>query len=132
LFCNELETCDHLFFECAVATAIWSEIRRILQIHITVINFDVIAGLWKNNKQNALANLVSAAVLWSIWLTRNDMCFNRSVWTGMQVIWRRLAFNLAQWIILLAGEEKRRAQQVIMELEALVRAPQLLLWREPG
>jgi hypothetical protein len=132
LFCNELETCDHLFFECAVATAIWSEIRRILKIHNAVINFDVIAGLWKNNKQNALANVVSAAVLWSIWLTRNDMCFNRSLWMGMQVLWRRLAFNLAQWIILLAGEEKRRAQQVIMELEALMRAPQLLLWREPG
>jgi hypothetical protein len=28
--------------------------------------------------------------------------------------------------------EKRRAQQVVMELEALMHAPQLLLWREPG
>jgi hypothetical protein len=107
-------------------------VKKILKINAVVINFDVIAGLWKNDKHNAVANVVSAAVLWTIWLTRNDMCFNRSLWLGMQVFWRRLAFNLAQWIILLAGEEKRRAQQVVMELEALMRAPQMLLWREPG
>jgi hypothetical protein len=92
LFCNELETCDHLFFDCAIATVV----KKILKINADVINFDVIAGLWKNGKHNAVANVVSAAVLWTIWLTRNDMCFNRSLWLGMQVFWRRLAYNLAQ------------------------------------
>jgi hypothetical protein len=73
LFCNELETCDHLFFGCAIATAIWSVVKKILKINVVVINFDVIAGLWKNGKHNAVANIVSAAVLWTIWLTRNDV-----------------------------------------------------------
>jgi hypothetical protein len=128
---NELETCD-LFFDCAVATAVWAEARKFLKLAEVDITFVSIADLWKNNKQHAVANVVSAAVLWTIWLTRNDMCFNRSLWPGMQVIWRRLAFNLVEWSILLAGEEKEQASLVVAELERLMRAPQLLLWPEPG
>jgi hypothetical protein len=28
VFCNELETCIHLFFECVVAKAVWVEMKR--------------------------------------------------------------------------------------------------------
>jgi hypothetical protein len=72
------------FFDCAIATAIWFVVKKILKVNTVVINFDVIASLWKNGKLNVVANVVSAVVLWTIWLTRNDMCFNRFLWLGMQ------------------------------------------------
>jgi hypothetical protein len=85
LFCAESETCDHLFFDCAIASAIWAEVRQIMNLPDAHVTFSSIAELWKNSKKNVVANVVFVVVLWTIWLTRNDMCFNRSVWPGMQV-----------------------------------------------
>jgi hypothetical protein len=132
LLCVESETCDHLFFECVVASAIWSEVSQIMIFPNAHVTFSSIFSLWKDNKKNVVANVVSAAVLWTIWLTRNDLCFSRSVWPGMQVIWRRVVFNLAQLSILLAGETRERAKMVIAQLETLMCAPQLLSWPGPG
>jgi hypothetical protein len=50
----------------------------------------------------------------------------------MQNLWRKLAFLLAQWGVLLHEEEKGKLQVVTMQLEALARAPLVLLWPEPG
>jgi hypothetical protein len=131
LFCAELETCDHFFFDCDVATTVWAKAKKFLKLSDATVTFSSIAELWKDGKHNAVENVVTDAVLWTIWLTRNDMYFNRSLWPGMQVIWRRVAFNLAQWSILLAGEGREHANVVITKLETLMRAPQLLLWPEP-
>jgi hypothetical protein len=50
----------------------------------------------------------------------------------MHVIWMHLAYNLAQWSILLFGEKKEQTGNVVEAMEALARATQLLLWSEPG
>jgi hypothetical protein len=44
------------------------------------ITYITVADFWNSNKKNAVANVVSALVLWTLWLIRNDMCFNRSIW----------------------------------------------------
>jgi hypothetical protein len=50
----------------------------------------------------------------------------------MQVVWRKSAYILAQWSILLSGSEKEKLNGVVANLESLVHAPPLLLWLEPG
>jgi hypothetical protein len=51
LFCAESETCDHLFFDCVVASAISATVRQIINFSDAHVTFPSIAELWKNNKE---------------------------------------------------------------------------------
>jgi hypothetical protein len=75
--------------------------------------------------------MVHAVLLRVIWLIRNDICFNRVVWPA-QMVWRKTAWQLAQWEVLLAEGERGKLQVMIAQLEGLARAPPMLLWPEPG
>jgi hypothetical protein len=132
LFCNEEETCNHLFCECTVFSAAWSELSRICNISVVIHHISDISNMWNHDKKCRIINMILAGLLRVIWLMRNDMCFNRANWPGMQALWRKLAFLLAQWGVLLPEEERGRLQVVTTQLDALARAPPLLLWPEPG
>jgi hypothetical protein len=45
-FCNELETCNHLFFECVVAKAAWSELKLCTGSVIIVVDINSLAKFW--------------------------------------------------------------------------------------
>jgi hypothetical protein len=132
VFCNELETCNHLFFECVVAKAVWNEMKTCVGARGAIMDINSVAKLWDKDESKYALNVIHAAMIWVLWLTRNDMCFKQKMWHGMQVIWRRSAYTLAQWSILLSRAEKEKMNLMMMRLEALVRAPPLLLWPEPG
>jgi hypothetical protein len=106
VFCNEIESCQHLFFECVVVSSIWAEVKKVLEFHPQIRSITDISALWKDKKKHSLVNMLIAAILRTIWLTRNDMVFNRTQWIGMQVLWRKVACILAQWKILLKEEER--------------------------
>jgi hypothetical protein len=110
VFCDELETCNHLFFECVVAKAAWNEIKFCAENTVTIVDINSLAKFWDNKRDCSALNMIHAALLWVLWLTRNDMCFKRNNWSGMQVIWRRFACTLAQWGILLTGAEKGKLE----------------------
>jgi hypothetical protein len=78
-----VESCQHLFFECVVAAIIWREIGIALDINIKISNMHDIASLSVNKKKNCNINIIFAAVLRAIWITRNDFIFKRSQWLGM-------------------------------------------------
>lgn len=65
LFCEEKETCQHLFFDCAVARRLWQVVSDITGI-ATVTDLECIGRFWLSNKQNSLLNLVTSAVIWSL------------------------------------------------------------------
>jgi hypothetical protein len=73
---------------------------------VTIVDINSLAKFWDNKRDDSALNMIHVALLWVLWLTQNDMCFKRNNWSGMQVIWRRLACTLAQWGILLTGAEK--------------------------
>jgi hypothetical protein len=131
LFCNEEESCSHLFCDCVVFSATWSELKRLNNISLDLHHISDITNLWNHDKKFKITNMILDAHLRVIWLLRNDMCFNRTNWPGMQTLWRKLAFLLAQWGVLLHEEEKGKLQVVTMQLEALARAPPMLSWPEP-
>jgi hypothetical protein len=106
VFCNELETSNHLFFDCVLAKAVWSEIKFCIGAREAIVDINYVAKLWGDTRDNSALNMIYVALLWVLWLTRNDMYFKRNNWCGMQVIWRRLACTLAQWGILLIGAER--------------------------
>lgn len=47
--------------------------------------------------------MLHAAALWALWKYRNDMCFNRVLWSGMQAIWRKTTSTLSAWEVLCSG-----------------------------
>jgi hypothetical protein len=82
VFCNEIETCDHLFWECAVAKAAWEEMKGITGSQTVIKSLCDLSSLW-NNKDRIAINMVDAALLRALWIMRNDLVFNRVVWPGM-------------------------------------------------
>jgi hypothetical protein len=53
--------------------------------------------------------------------------FNRTQWFGIHVLWRTVAYTLAQWRILLLKEEERgKLLMMVSKLEFLARMPPLL------
>ena len=130
LFCSEEESINHLFFECVVAKEIWSSVQFLTEVDISPICLSNITKLWPD-KKFSVENVVHASVLWAIWLVRNNSFFNHVVWLGLQVVWRKSAFNLAQWNILFTGSEKEKMMTMANAMEHLARAPPLLSW-DPG
>jgi hypothetical protein len=99
LFCNELESVAHLFFECCVARVVWNEIAEISGKEIGT-DFESVARWWVADKQYKVLNVCSAAAFWAIWKLRNEFCFQGAVWSGVQVLLRRIARMLWDWRLL--------------------------------
>jgi hypothetical protein len=76
VFCNEIESCQHLVFECAIASHIWEEVRKVLDLQPQTMSMNVVSALWRDKKNHVLINMINVAILRSIWITRNDMVFN--------------------------------------------------------
>jgi hypothetical protein len=43
-------------------------------------DFESIAKLWLRDKQFKYINMCNAAVLWTLWKIRNDLCFQDPHW----------------------------------------------------
>jgi hypothetical protein len=79
-FCDSLETIHHLFFDCALAKFIWSVIQITFGLS-TPTNIKHAFGVWvkkMNNKDKKLLLVGLGAMFWSIWLSRNDIVFNKT------------------------------------------------------
>lgn len=78
IFCGEFESANHLFVNCYIAQSIWSWIANHNGFHF---NCETIEDLWYIDsciplKDRLLVELVRAATLWTLWLTRNKVCFD--------------------------------------------------------
>jgi hypothetical protein len=85
------ETIQHLFFDCVLGKFIW----RVMQITFglsTLTNIKHVFGGWvqrMNDKDRKLLLVGVGDMFWSIWLSRNDIVFNKtSILSYMQVIFR--------------------------------------------
>jgi hypothetical protein len=70
-----LKTCNHLFFECVVAKAVWDKVTVCVGYSIAVKDIKYVTNLWVNTGDSIALNIIHAAILWVLWLTRNAMCF---------------------------------------------------------
>ena len=72
-FCDEIETINHLFFQCVVAKKIWACFEQFISIHVG--SYTDMATKWLDSKKFCTANNLSAGVCWGLWLARNNMVF---------------------------------------------------------
>jgi hypothetical protein len=87
-FCSEPETISHLFFDCIVARRSWSSVSNFLNLQLGS-DFESVARFWLANKKHWVTNSICAAVMWSIWKTRNSMIFDgqsKHIYSNMYII----------------------------------------------
>ena len=88
-FCDEIETINHLFFQCVVARKIWAYFEQFINIHVG--SYTDMATKWLDSKKFCTANSLSAGVCWGLWLARNNMVFRDQQWRDikqvLKIIW---------------------------------------------
>lgn len=116
LFCSEKESVNHLFFDCVVAKQCWLVISEIIGIHVGG-NIVEIGKLWLRDKKFGVINMVTSAVLWSIWKPRDDLCFQHIGWKSMEMLLFRVSGLLQNWIILCPSDKKVMLEEVIYKIK---------------
>jgi hypothetical protein len=115
-------TIKHLFFQCRFAGSIWSIIQVASDLYppCSVAN---IFGNWLHGIDNRFRTHIrvgALAIIWSLWLYRNDKVFNDKVSSPLQVIYRCTGtFRL--WSSLQRVEHRGLFTEVCAWLEALAR-----------
>lgn len=122
VFCHHDETIKHLFFQCSFARTIWSLIQMASGIYppTSVAN---IFGNWLfgiDVKYRILIRVGALAVIWSLWLCRNDKVFNNKASSFLQVIYRSTAL-LRLWTPLQRLEFRDLFAEVCTRLEDTAR-----------
>ena len=116
LFCCEIESVNHLFFDCCVAKAIWSEISILMDKEVGQ-DFESVARWWISNNKNEILNCVCAATLWVLWKLRNGLCFQGKCWRGVEPVLGSVARMLERWKVLLKDDKCTVMEVYIGKLE---------------
>ena len=122
VFCHNDGTIKHLFFNCTIACSIWS----IIQIGSTLYPPTSVAnifGSWLNGVDKRFKRLIrmaALAVIWSLWLCRNDKVFHDKNCSLMQIIFRTTAI-LRTWVPLQRVEHRDLLLEVSTRLEDTAR-----------
>ena len=122
VFCLHDETIKHLFFVCKVACSIWSTVQVASNLYPprSVAN---IFGNWLHGidiKFRTIIRVGAIAVLWSLWLSRNNKVFNDKNVSFMQVI-HRCTSLLHSWSIAQRWEFRDLFMEVSARLETTAR-----------
>jgi hypothetical protein len=78
MFCAVDESIDHLFFSCPFARFEWGILQCAFNSHVQRIKRCEVNGWLEKigGFDRVIAKHVMAAILWSIWKTRNRACFD--------------------------------------------------------
>jgi len=118
-FCNREETIQHLFFDCAYARFFWRAIHLVFGLAPPKDVDDLFNHWLKQGGHKPNLHLLTglSAMCWVIWLSKNDIVFNKcQPKTFLQVLFRG-TYWLRHWTQLQRSEDQK---------ERLIRACRLL------
>jgi hypothetical protein len=109
-FCHNNETIHHLFIDCDLAKFTW----RVLYITFGLQTPSTINHMFEtwilniNGNMRKLILVGIGAILWGIWLSRNDVIFDKSsILSYMQVIYRATHWTRT-WSIFQKEEDRQK------------------------
>jgi hypothetical protein len=101
-FCAEQETIQHLFFDCPIARLTWGSVCLTFGVKKPE-GVEHLFGPWFRSFSSKQRNLVLvglAAICWALWISRNDLVFQKSHYKSiLQVIFRG-TFWIRTWSVL--------------------------------
>jgi hypothetical protein len=112
LFCEEIETSQHLFFDCAVAKEIWRRISIVMGREVGS-SLDSIGTCW----------LIDKFCL----LLRNEMCFQNTTWKSMECLLMKAACLAQNWLIMCPKEKKEELRYLASQQSTSARNPERLM-----
>jgi hypothetical protein len=122
VFCPQDKTTKHLFFQCNFARSIWSVIQVVSGLY-TPTSIANIFGNWLHGidyKFLILLRVEAMALIWSLWLCRNNKVFNHKNYSLLQVIYR-CTRTLRLWSQLHRLEDRDLFTEVCTRLEDTAR-----------
>jgi hypothetical protein len=120
-FCNELESVDHLFFDCCVAQVFWNGISEVIGLPVGY-DFESVAKLSLSEKKFKTINVCTSAVHWTIWKMRNEIGFLGLRWTRT---WELLSAGMLDWWRLHRAEDAVHLERLPIKLERSLLPPRL-------
>lgn len=112
-FCHKLETIRHLFFYCRFARSIWNIIFLFYGI-TRPTDVENMFQDWLGGFDRNLRNLVflrAVTTIWSIWLTRNGIVFEKKINSSPLQVISTIIHWLRTWTVL----QKAELQPTLME-----------------
>jgi hypothetical protein len=90
VFFPQDETIKYLFFQCNFARSIWSVIQAVLGLYTPTSIANIFGNLLYgiDYKYLIFLRVGAMALIWSLWLHRNDKVFNDKNCSLLQVIYR--------------------------------------------
>ncbi|XP_058726950.1 uncharacterized protein LOC131598354 [Vicia villosa] len=87
------ESLHHSFLLCRNVAIVWKEMSEWIGLcYISILDFKENFWYWSTfcrakKVKRGKEEIVLLAILWSIWLRRNDIVFNNSSWNSRDVVW---------------------------------------------
>jgi hypothetical protein len=121
VFCHHDEIIKHLFFQCRFARSIWSIIQAASCLYPPTSVANIFGWLHiVDLRFRTLISVEALAVIWSLWLCRNDKVFDNKNYFLLQVIYRYTGM-LRLWPHIQQMENRDLFTEVRTRLEATVR-----------
>lgn len=90
-FCSHNDTIKHLFFQCTFTRSTWSIIQIASNLYLLISVTDIFGRCWLDGIPNRFKMLIRVevyALLWSLWLCRNELVLNGKNSSPLQFIFR--------------------------------------------
>jgi hypothetical protein len=117
--CGEIENTDHIFLKCALASFSWNVNRDFFDWDSTRDNMNdihckLVGG---SNRENSYFVFVFGCLAWSLWLIRNDLIFNNSIASSLDVCIFWIISFIQKWSILHKEKERLLIDSVTLKLK---------------
>ena len=110
---NSNESIQHLFFKCHYARFFWRLLYWCFGLS-TPKSFKHIFGSWLHGVHLKVKNLIItgvAALCWAIWISRNDLVFNKTP----MVTYLQVLFRATHWLRFWGYLQRVEDQEIIKE-----------------
>ena len=109
-FCGGIETVEHMFISCSVARLIWSVLSCTFNFGRKPNSIQDMFGIWlgsfsKGKRRLTLVGI--AAIIWTIWNTRNAICFENKKLNDLVALIHMIVNWINSWAILQPKQESR-------------------------
>ena len=107
-FCDHDESIRHLFLDCPMAKILWRSVQIAFNINPPG-SINMIFGTWLQGIDPVIAKHIRVgvcALLWAIWMCRNDLVFNRTTNIHFLLIIFRATTLIRMWSLLTQTEAR--------------------------